>query len=143
MIQLLHSLQDTQKAASDLASSLNQDCVICLNGPIGAGKTTFAQFFLQTLLPSETYIQSPTFSLVNIYDTQPYPFWHMDLFRLKDPSELTVLGWDEAVNSPISFLIEWPDPVLEKLPTPQDKKRIIVNLTLQNDTRSISIDHID
>jgi tRNA threonylcarbamoyladenosine biosynthesis protein TsaE len=85
--------------------------VILLIGDLGAGKTSFARAFIQAHGVDDE-IPSPTFSLVQIYetggDTAPRSIWHFDLYRLEGESDLYELGIEEAFNEGIT-LIEWPD----------------------------------
>jgi len=82
--------------------------VICLNGTLGAGKTFFAKEFIGSLLSEEQEITSPTFNLLNIYDTKEGEIFHFDLYRLKNEDELENIGFFDAIKSGIC-LIEWPE----------------------------------
>lgn len=82
--------------------------VITLAGPLGVGKTVLARGFVRSGIGQEIDVASPTFTLVNIYDTIDPAIWHFDLYRLDSPADIEELGLDEALASGIS-LIEWPD----------------------------------
>ena len=76
-------------------------------GDVGAGKTTFSQFFIQKLLKDLAQpITSPTFNIVQIYDTVKGAVWHVDLYRIKHEEEIFELGLFEAMHECIC-LIEW------------------------------------
>ncbi len=98
----------TRSLASCLAPRLGAgDCVL-LEGPIGAGKTAFARALIRARLGRHEEVPSPTFTLVQTYDTADLEIWHCDLYRLADAGELAELGLDEAFEAALC-LIEWPD----------------------------------
>lgn len=90
------------------------DCIL-LRGDLGSGKTTFARGFIQALNPAHDEVVSPTFTLVQTYPAGDKAVWHFDLYRLKNPEEITEIGLDEALHSGIT-LIEWPELVQSLLP---------------------------
>lgn len=83
------------------------DCLL-LEGSIGAGKTHFARALIQSNQDAPEDVPSPTFTLVQTYETRLGEIWHCDLYRLTDPSELEELGLTGAFETAIT-LIEWPD----------------------------------
>ena len=95
--------------AEDLANSINPPCTILLKGNLGAGKTTFSQFFLKQILISKNQIiTSPTFNIINVYNTIKGVVWHVDLYRLESKEEVFNLGLFEFMQNGIA-LIEWPN----------------------------------
>ena len=83
------------------------DCIL-LEGPLGAGKTALARAFLRAAADDPAMeVPSPSFTLVQIYDTKIGPVFHYDLWRLDGPNSLTELDWEDALDGIV--LVEWPD----------------------------------
>ena len=83
------------------------DCIL-LEGPLGAGKTALARAFLRAAADDPAMeVPSPSFTLVQIYDTKIGPVFHYDLWRLDGPDALTELDWEDALDAIV--LVEWPD----------------------------------
>lgn len=99
---------ETAAIAAQLAQSCRGDDIFMLAGTLGAGKSVFARAFIQSLMGADTEVPSPTFTLVQTYDTPKGPLWHFDLYRLQSPDEIFEIGWEEAISSGIS-LVEWPE----------------------------------
>lgn len=102
------SAEATAALARTIGARLRPGDVLLLAGPIGAGKTHFARSLIQSLLTVPEDVPSPTFTLVQVYDTPQGAIWHADLYRLTHPGEAEELGLSEAFESAIC-LIEWPD----------------------------------
>jgi N-acetylmuramate 1-kinase len=99
--------------ASRLALALKAGDVIALSGPLGAGKTTFARA-LVTRLGGEGEVPSPTFALMQRYETPRLSLTHCDFYRL-EPSELDELGLEDALSEG-AVVIEWPERASAWLP---------------------------
>ncbi len=104
----LHSPEETAALATKLGSQLCAGDVLLLSGSIGAGKTHFARALIQSLLPVPEDVPSPTFTLVQVYDTPEAELWHADLYRLSSADEAIELGLVDAFETAIC-LVEWPD----------------------------------
>lgn len=110
------SLKSLEGIAAKLADFVQTGDVILLEGDLGAGKTEFARIFLRILTgDAELAVPSPSFTLVQQYDTPKGEVWHFDLYRLDNPLEVEEIGWNEALTRGIS-LIEWPDRLGYYLP---------------------------
>lgn len=108
----LPSPDATARFAQAIAARLMPGDVILLEGPIGAGKTHFARALIHARqaadgAPPED-VPSPTFTLVQTYETPTTEIWHADLYRLTHPDEVVELGLTDAFDSAIC-LVEWPD----------------------------------
>lgn len=111
----LPNLAATEALARRLAALWQPGDVIALRGDLGAGKTELARFAIRAALAASVEVPSPTFTLVQIYQTAPAPVWHFDLYRLSDADEVVELGWSEARAGGI-VLVEWPDRLGALLP---------------------------
>jgi tRNA threonylcarbamoyladenosine biosynthesis protein TsaE len=104
----LPDLAATAALAAALAGLLRAGDALLLEGPLGAGKTAFARAFLRAATGDPTLdVPSPTFTLVQDYDTNLGPVAHYDLWRIDGPEALEELGWDAARDGIV--LVEWPD----------------------------------
>jgi tRNA threonylcarbamoyladenosine biosynthesis protein TsaE len=108
MILQLPDLAATEALGARLAAIARPGDCILLDGPLGAGKTALARAFLRAAASDPTMeVPSPSFTLVQIYDTKIGPVFHYDLWRLDGPNALTELDWDDALDAIV--LVEWPD----------------------------------
>jgi len=104
----LPDLAATEVLAQRLASVARPGDSILLEGPLGAGKTAFARAFLRAAADDPAMeVPSPSFTLVQSYDTKIGPVFHYDLWRLDASAELTELDWEDALDCVV--LVEWPD----------------------------------
>jgi tRNA threonylcarbamoyladenosine biosynthesis protein TsaE len=118
----------TEALGATLAARLKPGDVVGLKGDLGAGKTTLARAIIRAAAAdSELIVPSPTFTLVEVYDTPRGSYWHFDLYRLDDPQQVYELGWEEALAEGI-VLLEWPERLGRLLP-----KHLSVTLELASD----------
>jgi tRNA threonylcarbamoyladenosine biosynthesis protein TsaE len=103
------SEEETARFAASLAPQLRQGDTLLLHGNLGTGKTVFARALIRALSGDETLeVPSPTFTLVQTYDTPLGALWHFDLYRLEKGEEIYELGWEEALSGGL-MLVEWPE----------------------------------
>lgn len=118
----LHSEEDTQRLAEQLAK-LPLAGSVWLAGDLGAGKTTLTRYWLQALGHNGA-VKSPTYTLVEPYSMQQEDgstrsVYHVDLYRLQDPEELSFIGFDEYLDEPNALIIiEWASRADDYLPPP-------------------------
>ncbi|RMD90961.1 MAG: tRNA (adenosine(37)-N6)-threonylcarbamoyltransferase complex ATPase subunit type 1 TsaE [Alphaproteobacteria bacterium] len=107
----------TAEIGTRLAPLLRTGDVLALDGPLGSGKTVLLRALIRARMESpDLTVASPTFNLVQIYEPAAGPpLWHVDLYRLEHPDELTELGLEEAFGEAIT-LIEWADRATGFLP---------------------------
>ncbi|MEL7211268.1 MAG: tRNA (adenosine(37)-N6)-threonylcarbamoyltransferase complex ATPase subunit type 1 TsaE [Pseudomonadota bacterium] len=103
----LTSADETARLARRISGVLTVGDVLLLEGPLGAGKSHFARNAIQNRLGSLEDVPSPTFTLVQVYETPDLDLWHCDLYRLSGPEGAIELGLDEAFET-AACLIEWP-----------------------------------
>ena len=125
---------ETKALALRIRENLQNGDIVLLKGEIGAGKSHFARSLIQAAMDKVEDVPSPTFTLVQTYDTLVGSIWHADLYRLSDQSEVFELGLIDAFGNDI-VLIEWPDRLgyLE----PQDALTIEL-VILENDKREVN-----
>ena len=109
------SEKETAAVAAKFAPLLKKGDVVLLNGTLGVGKTTFVRALVRHLLKFEAEVPSPTFTLLQTYDTPKFTIYHFDFYRLKSPEEAYEIGIEDAFVDGVS-LIEWPDKIAPLLP---------------------------
>ena len=106
--------------AEKISNVLRAGDTIFLSGPLGSGKTFFARHLIQNFLKLKGVeieeVPSPTYTLVQVYDSVTPEIWHVDLYRLSDPNEVVELGLEDMYPKIIT-LIEWPEILGEKVPS--------------------------
>ncbi|WP_300056745.1 tRNA (adenosine(37)-N6)-threonylcarbamoyltransferase complex ATPase subunit type 1 TsaE [uncultured Roseobacter sp.] len=121
----------TAAFAVALGAQLQPGDTVLLSGPVGAGKTHFARHLIQSLLREPEDIPSPTFTIVQTYETRKGPLWHSDLYRISTDEEIEELGLIEAFDHAIC-LVEWPD----RLGPLRPKEALEIELTNGNTEHS-------
>lgn len=100
----INSLDDTKRLAKILASKVKVGDVICLNGDLGAGKTTFTKFFAASLGITDI-VNSPTFNIIKCYFNKNMNLYHIDAYRLEGVED--DIGLDEYIYGDGVCVIEW------------------------------------
>jgi tRNA threonylcarbamoyl adenosine modification protein YjeE len=111
---MLTDVAATERLGAGVAASLSRGSLVALEGDLGAGKTTLARAILRAFGVKET-VPSPTFTLVQVYETEQFPVRHYDFYRIESPAEIEELGLDEALAEGAA-LIEWPERAGRLLP---------------------------
>jgi len=127
----LDSVDQTQQFGKTLGQLAVAGTVVALNGELGAGKTAMSQGVGRGL-GIEGPITSPTFIILAVYDTGRLTFFHADLYRLGDGSELVELGLDEAWLGEGLSIVEWSDKFPEELPYDRLVLTLSYHDTLEN-----------
>lgn len=109
----ISKIQDWQKVTEEILPLLKHH-ILLLKGNLGAGKTTFTQFLLKNL-GSTDEISSPTYSIVNEYDSPKGKIFHFDLYRMKSLAEVYDIGIEEYLDNAFLCIIEWPEIYEEDL----------------------------
>lgn len=117
----------TSRLGAALAGVLRDGEAICLEGPLGAGKSTLARALVRALTTPDEDVPSPTFTIVQFYEGPAFPLAHFDLYRLTSPEEAFETGLDEALDEG-AVLIEWPRRLEGRLPL----DRLDIEITLED-----------
>ena len=115
MSQTFHieKIEDWQKVVDEILPNLQHN-ILLLKGNLGAGKTTFSQFLLKKLGSSDE-VSSPTYAIVNEYNSPKGKVFHFDLYRLKKIEEAYDFGIEEYLDNAFLCIIEWPEIYEEEL----------------------------
>ena len=110
-----YSEEDTSGFAKELASKAQKGDVYALTGDLGAGKTAFVKGFAKGLGIKEPVV-SPTFTILQIYDSGSLPLYHFDVYRIGDISEMDEIGYEDCFYGDGVSMMEWADLVEPILP---------------------------
>ncbi|WP_293903115.1 MULTISPECIES: tRNA (adenosine(37)-N6)-threonylcarbamoyltransferase complex ATPase subunit type 1 TsaE [unclassified Sphingobacterium] len=132
---IVNTTAGLSQAAQTLLNSFPKDRIFLLYGPMGAGKTTFVKH-LCTQLNVKDSTSSPTFSIVNEYESPTGPIYHFDFYRIKDEQEAFDFGYEEYFYSGAYCFVEWPEKIPNLLP--EEAKEIHISI-IDATTRKISI----
>ncbi|MDR2205892.1 MAG: tRNA (adenosine(37)-N6)-threonylcarbamoyltransferase complex ATPase subunit type 1 TsaE [Flavobacteriaceae bacterium] len=114
MNKKLHNIEQWQEVVDEILPKLRHN-ILLLKGNLGAGKTTFTKFLIKNL-GSADEVSSPTYTLVNEYDSPKGKIFHFDFYRLKNAEEVLDIGIEEYLNHSFLCIIEWPEIYENQLP---------------------------
>ncbi len=124
----------TEALGARVGAALAIGDVVCLTGPLGAGKTTFARGAVQAWVGHPEETPSPTYTLVQTYEGPRGVLWHMDLYRLHAPEEAMELGLEEAFAA-AACLVEWSERLGPFLP----RDRLDIAFSMAGDGRRAAL----
>lgn len=133
------SEKETYQLGYDLGRKANKKDVFCLLGDLGVGKTVFTQGFADGLQIEEP-ISSPTFTIVQEYQSGRIPLYHFDVYRIADVEEMEEIGYEDYFYGEGVCLIEWANLIVEILPTELTVIKIEKDLEKGFDYRRITIE---
>lgn len=133
------SKKETYQLGYDLGRKANKKDVFCLLGDLGVGKTVFTQGFADGLQIEEP-ISSPTFTIVQEYQSGRIPLYHFDVYRIADVEEMEEIGYEDYFYGEGVCLIEWANLIVEILPTELTVIKIEKDLEKGFDYRRITIE---
>jgi len=122
-----NSVSDTINIGSKIAKYLKKSDIVCLFGNFGSGKTIFIKGIAKGLGIKEDKITSSSFILIRYYPEAKIPFYHFDLYRLKNPKDILNLGYQEYLYDEAIIAIEWADRLKYLLPNEYLKLELLIN----------------
>lgn len=141
MIYETYSPEETFELGRKLGQEAKQGTIICLNGDLGVGKTVFTQGFAKGLGIEES-VNSPTFTIIQIYDEGRIPLYHFDVYRIGDYEEMYEIGYEDYFFGEGVCLIEWSELVRELIPEESIQIQIKKNLEKGLDYREITVEAV-
>lgn len=138
MIKETFSERETYELAKDLGEKSKAGNIYTLMGDLGVGKTVFAKGLAEGLDIDEP-ISSPTFTIVQVYEEGRLPFYHFDVYRIGDITEMEEIGYEDYFYGKGVCLVEWADLIREILPDKYTEIKIEKDLEKGFDYRKISI----
>lgn len=133
----LADAEATARLGAAFAPLMGQGEALLLYGPLGMGKSTLARGLIRALTRPDEDVPSPTFTLVQFYDSEP-PVAHFDLYRLTRPEEAVEIGLDEALDTGFA-VIEWPERLGEDPAAWLGPDQLIVTLSEDGDGRVATV----
>ena len=132
----LNNLEEIEKFGLFLGENLRPGDVVCLNGDLGAGKTTLTKSIAKGL-GIDDYVTSPTFTIVNEYYGK-IDLYHIDTYRLDDMVDVDYLGFDEYFYSDGVTIVEWAEKIRDALP----EEYMEINIKSHDDKRDLDINYV-
>lgn len=139
MIYETNSEKETFELGKNLGEQAKAGQIFCLNGDLGVGKTVFTQGFAKGLGIEEN-VNSPTFTIIQVYEEGRIPLYHFDVYRIGDPEEMYEIGYEEHFFGEGVCLIEWSKLIEELIPEEAINIEIDKNLEKGLDYRKITVE---
>lgn len=130
--------EDTYAIGKTLAEQVVPGSVYCLNGDLGTGKTVFTQGFAAGLGIAGP-VNSPTFTILQVYEDGRLPLYHFDVYRIEDPEEMYEVGCEEYFTAGGVCLVEWAELIREMIPEDAVQITIEKDLTKGFEYRRITV----
>lgn len=134
-----YSREDTFHTGEVLGEKAQPGQVYALYGDLGVGKTVLTKGFAKGLGITDP-VNSPTFTILQIYEKGRLPLYHFDVYRIEEPEEMEEVGFDDYVYGKGVSMIEWPERIEELLPASVIRVTIAKDLSKGLDYRKITID---
>jgi tRNA threonylcarbamoyladenosine biosynthesis protein TsaE len=131
-----HSVEETESIAADVAGTLCGGECLALYGDLGAGKTQFVRGVVRGLGGNAHTVSSPTFVLLNVYDSGRLRVFHLDAYRVHGSADFEAIGFFELLEQGGVVVVEWAEKVQSLLPAKRTDIRIE---TIDQDSRRITI----
>lgn len=135
------SEEETYKLGERLGAQAQSGQIYTLIGDLGVGKTVFTKGFAKGLGVTE-HVNSPTFTILQIYEGGRLPFYHFDVYRIGDVEEMEEIGYEDCFFGEGVCLIEWADLIEEILPKNHTQITITKNLEKGFDYRTVTIEYV-
>lgn len=134
----VNNIEETTKLGKELGKILNPGDIICLTGDLGTGKTHITKGISEGLGITDN-ITSPTFTIVNEYNSGRLKLYHFDVYRVSDPDEIYAIGFDDYIFGDGVSIIEWANYIEEILPKEYLHIYITKDLSKGENYRKITI----
>ncbi len=136
-----HSAQETWRLGRQLGQAAAAGQIYCLDGELGVGKTVFTKGFAAGL-GIERPVNSPTFTILQIYEGGRLPLYHFDVYRIGEAEEMEEIGYEEYFFGDGVCLIEWASLVPEIIP--DDARRVVIEKDVSRgfDYRKITLEGV-
>ena len=142
MIKETNAPEETFAFGKMLGEQAKPGEVICLNGDLGVGKTVFTKGFAEGLGITEP-VNSPTFTIVQQYDSGRMPLYHFDVYRIGSIEEMDEIGYEDYFYGQGLTMIEWADLIQEILPEAYQEIKIEKDLEKGFDYRKITVEGLE
>lgn len=135
MTREVNSVEETWALAAEVAGTLKPGEVVCLEGDLGAGKTTFTQGLAKALgVPGR--VTSPTFCIIQEHRGSVL-LVHMDLYRLHGEDDVLAIGWEDYLSEGAIIVVEWPERAGSLIP--DNARHIVFELKDGDEHRTITV----